>query len=128
MHELFGRARDDTDRQNRGRLRAEGHNRLVAPLLPVSMTLVAIAALLAGDHNRRGQNRRVVAAVVLAAALQASNLSMQNVVTKWPAAVPLLYANALLPILLASWWLSRGTPAWIARLPALLAVPRRGVA
>jgi lipopolysaccharide export system permease protein len=125
MHELFGSARDDADR---GRLRAEGHNRLVAPLLPVSMTLVAIAALLAGDHNRRGQNRRVVAAVVLAAALQASNLSMQNVVTKWPAAVPLLYANALLPMLLAGWWLARGTPAWIARLPALLAAPRRGVA
>lgn len=128
MHELFGSARDDTDRQNRGRLRAEGHNRLVAPLLPVSMTLVAIAALLAGDHNRRGQNSRVLAAVVLAALLQASNLSMQNVATKWPAAVPLLYANGLLPMLLAGWWLSRGTPAWVSRLSALAAVPRRAAA
>ena len=128
MHELFGRPRDDTDRQNRARLRAEGHNRLVAPLLPVSMTLVAIAALLAGDHNRRGQNRRVIVAVALAAALQASNLSMQNVVTKWPAAVPLLYANALLPLVLAGWWMHHGTPAWVARLPALLAIPRRRVA
>ena len=62
------------------------------------MTLAALAALLTGDYNRRGQGRRVVAAIVVAVLIQTAGVSMQTVITKWPAATPLIYVNALLPI------------------------------
>lgn len=121
LHELFSGPRDENDRQFRTRLRAEGHNRLVSPLLSLSMTLAALAALLSGDYNRRGQGRRVIAAIIAAVAIQTAGISLQTVIVKWPAMTPLIYINALLPIVLAGWWMVRGTPRWMRRIPALLA-------
>jgi lipopolysaccharide export system permease protein len=110
IHELFAAPRDENDRQYRSRLRGEGHNRIVAPLLSLTMTLAALAALLPGDYNRRGQTRRVIAAIVAAVVIQTSGVSMQTVITKWPATTPMIYLNALLPIALAAWWLLLGPP------------------
>lgn len=118
IHELFAAPRDENDRQFRSRLRAEGHNRIVAPLLSLSMALAALAALLPGDYNRRGQALRVIAAIVAAVVIQTSGISLQTVITKWPAATPLIYVNTLLTIALAGWWLMRGPPRLARRVPA----------
>ncbi len=105
LHELFGAPVDENDRQNRARLLAEGHNRLMTPLLSVTFALVALAALLSGEFNRRGQARRLVAAIVAAVVLQTSSIAIQNLVTKWPSFAPLIYVVALTPPALATWWL-----------------------
>lgn len=124
LHELFAGPQNENDRQFRSRLRAEGHNRIVAPLLPISMTLCALAALLTGDHNRRGQGRRVVAAIVAAVIVQTASVSLQTVITKWPGTTPLIYINALLPIAAAGWWLLRGAPRWLRRTAPPAAQPQ----
>jgi lipopolysaccharide export system permease protein len=115
LHELFGPPRNENDRQFLTRLRAEGHNRLISPLLPITMTLCALAALLTGDYNRRGQGRRVVAAIIAAVVVQTSSISMQTVITKWPGTTPLIYVNALVPLVVAAWWLVYGPRRWLRR-------------
>jgi lipopolysaccharide export system permease protein len=115
LHELFGPPRNANDRQFLSRLRAEGHNRIVSALLPITMTLCALAALLTGDYNRRGQGRRVVVAIVAAVLVQTSSISMQTVITKWPGSTPLIYVNALLPLVVAAWWLVYGPRRWSRR-------------
>ena len=54
--DLFRRA--ETYRQE---LIAEGHQRLVSPLYTIVFVLIGMAALLAGEFNRRGQTLRVLA-------------------------------------------------------------------
>lgn len=112
LHELFGPPQDENDRQYRSRLLAEGHSRLATPALAVSLAMVALACLLSGDFNRRGQGRRVVVAIVLAVVIQTAAIALQNVVIKFPALAPLAYLNVLVPLAIATWWLARGQPTW----------------
>jgi lipopolysaccharide export system permease protein len=79
---------------------AEGHNRMVSPMLSVGFVLMVLAILLSGDFSRRGQNRRILAAALLmvlaySAGIGAFNLSSDNI-----RLVPLLYANVILPIVI----------------------------
>jgi lipopolysaccharide export system permease protein len=107
LHELFGRPRDQHDRLYRARLLAEGHNRVVAPLLATALTLVALACLLSGDFNRRGQGRRALAAIVIGVALLSGSVAAHNAITKWRALAPLAYAIVVVPSLVSLWWLLR---------------------
>jgi lipopolysaccharide export system permease protein len=118
LSELFGPPRDDTDRTNLARLRAEGHNRLAASLLPIALALAALAVLLPGDIDRRGRGGRVVMAVAAAALIQTLALSLQNIAARWPMAVPLIYAHIAVVIIGSLWWLTQPTPAWLRRWSA----------
>src|SRR3546814_14941912 len=55
LSELLWPADDERDRRYRQELIAEGHQRLVAPLYTVVFALIGVAALPAGEFNRRGQ-------------------------------------------------------------------------
>lgn len=118
LHELFGTPVDENDRQNTARLLAEGHNRVMAPLLAMTFTLVALAILLSGEFNRRGHARRVVIAIAIVVVLQTSSIALQNLVTKFPSVSPLIYVAALAPLAIALWWLIYHRPG---RRPALRA-------
>jgi lipopolysaccharide export system permease protein len=107
LHELFGPPVDDNDRQYRSRLLAEGHNRLISPIIAITYAFVALAALLTGDLNRRGQGKRVIVAIALAVLLQTGQITAQNLITKWPAMTPLVYVLALGAPAIAVWWLAR---------------------
>ena len=85
--------------KQRQTLIAEGHQRLIAPLGPLVFPLIALAALLSGDHNRRGQTRRVVAASLIVVAIQAGMLGFTNLAAKVPAAVVLIYLTMLVPLI-----------------------------
>lgn len=122
LHELFRPPQDENDRQSRARLLAEGHNRIVTPLLAVTLTLIGLACLLSGDFNRRGQMRRVVAAIVAAIVVQTMAVAAGNLMTKWPSLAGLAYANAIVPGLIAGWWLLRG-PITAARPAAAAPAP-----
>lgn len=81
------------------RYRAEGHSRIVSPLLSLGFVLVALAILLSGDFSRRGQNKRIIAAALLVVALYSTSISAFNVSSDNIRLIPLLYANVALPIL-----------------------------
>ena len=125
LRELLGRPRSENDRLYRSRLLAEGHNRLAAPLLATTLALVALACLLSGDFNRRGQGRRLLTAIVIGVALLAASVAAHNAISKWAKLAPLAYAIAVLPGVISLWWLLRkprrrraASPAGAAPLPA----------
>jgi lipopolysaccharide export system permease protein len=79
------------------KLIAEGHQRLVTPFFCLSYALIALAALLTGELNRRGQLDRILWAVLAVIASQALNLAATNLATRELGMVVLMYASVLLP-------------------------------
>jgi lipopolysaccharide export system permease protein len=80
------------------RLIVEGHNRLVSPLYCLTYVLIALACLLTGELNRRGQGKRMLTAIGLIVILVALSFWTTNLANRSLGAVPLMYLNALLPI------------------------------
>ena len=111
LHELFNPTDEPDDVRNYDELIAEGHQRLAGPLQGLSFVLVALAALLSGQLNRRGQMRRVLAAFLCVAALEALSFASHDVAIRSLQTIPAMYAASILP----------GLGAMIV----LLRVPRR---
>jgi lipopolysaccharide export system permease protein len=86
---------------------AELHMRLSTPLLALSFAIIALAALLGGDYNRRGHGRRIAAAALLVVALQSASLGLTGLAGKLPAVIPLMYLLYLAPLAPGAWLLSR---------------------
>lgn len=108
-------ALDETDgftAANVSRMRSEGHQRLAMPFNLIGYALVAVAWLLSGDFDRRGQWRRVGGAILCAVALQAAALGAMNATAKSAFLAPLMYMVALLPILGGAYILTRGAQKW----------------
>ncbi len=115
LHELLAPDDSPHDRQYRDKLIAEGHNRIVAPLLALTLPFVALFMLLPGQFNKRGQLSRLLLAAGIAAALESIAIGALQAASKLPLLLPLLYANALIPILAGALILSprgsaRATP------------------
>jgi lipopolysaccharide export system permease protein len=87
---------------NYNKLVMEGHSRLSSPLLILASALIALACLLTGEFNRRGQLQRVVAACILVIGMQALWLVVKSLGEKYLAVAPLLYADAIIPIVVAA--------------------------
>jgi lipopolysaccharide export system permease protein len=92
------------------KLVVEGHRRLTTPLYVIALTLVALAAILAGEFNRRGQQRRIMAAAGVATVLQLLALGLSNLAVKFPVLIPLLYLTPLAAIAAAGYVLDRTRP------------------
>ena len=67
------------------------------PLQGFIYVLCAPAALLSGQHTRRGQVRRVLAAILCVAALEALSLVSHDMAVRSLQAVPAMYAASILP-------------------------------
>jgi len=119
LDELFGPPRREEDVTNASELRAEGHHRIVTPLSAFGLALIALAALLAGEFNRRGQAWRLAAAVTLGGLFEAGLLVLERAIIKVPAATPALYA-LVLGAPLAAWAVLRmhRWPRWRGLQPA----------
>jgi len=97
LHELFFPETPKVMASHGDSFRAEGHQRLVGPLYPLLFVLLAMAALLCGEFNRRGQVRRVIVAAACVMAVQGVGLGLHNLAAKVPMVIPLMYANVLVP-------------------------------
>ncbi|HYD17871.1 MAG TPA: LptF/LptG family permease [Patescibacteria group bacterium] len=86
------------DRDRREVFLAEAHADLVRPLLPLAFVLPALAILLIGPFNRRGQGRKVTAAVLVIVALMTANLVLTSATRRHLELAPLLYLSVFLPI------------------------------
>ncbi|MCW2248174.1 lipopolysaccharide export system permease protein [Azospirillum fermentarium] len=75
-----------------GNLTAELHQRFSAPLLSVAFTMLALASMLSGEFNRRGQSGRVAVAMVMVVVVQASAIGLTSLAGRNPAVIPLMYA------------------------------------
>jgi lipopolysaccharide export system permease protein len=104
LSELFWPTNDPDDVLNYYKLKAEGHQRLISPLYALSFAFIALALLVSGEYNRRGQARPLLIGTLAVVVVQAAGLGLDNLAARMPALVPLMYANALLPIL-GGWYL-----------------------
>jgi lipopolysaccharide export system permease protein len=89
------------DAWNRGKLLMEGHYRLAQPLQPFGFALVALAFLLSGEFNRRGQTWRVLAAIGLAVIMEVGLLGSKTLGEKQGWLAPALYLATIVPAALA---------------------------
>ena len=96
LPELLWPGEESRDQRYRQELIAEGHQRLVGPLYTVVFALIGMAALLAGEFNRRGQIKRVLAAIACVAALEGISLALHDLASRSTAAIPAMYAAVLL--------------------------------
>jgi lipopolysaccharide export system permease protein len=95
------------DRYYYNKLIAEGHSRLVSPLYPLALVIVALVCLLFGEFNKRGQFKRIVLAIVIAGTIQGGAIGLTNFAAKVPWAIVLIYVNAIAPILIGLFLLVR---------------------
>ena len=102
IQDLFTLGGDDgLSERNIRKLRIEGHTRLTGPLLNLGHALIAAAFLLSGTFDRRGQSRRVMAAIAVMMLLQGANLGATSLASGQLMWAPLMYVVAVLPILFA---------------------------
>lgn len=97
--------------------RVEGHQRLASPLYHFSYAFIALACLLSGGFNRRGQGDRLVLAISTMVALQALALGVSNLAARDLALIPLIYLLPLVPI---------AGGAWVLHAPSLAKSPPAG--
>lgn len=95
---------------------SEGHQRLIWPFYVITLTFLALAILLTGQFNRRGHWRKIVLAVVLAAAMLFSAVGLRGAVSLNPAMAVVAWLNLLLPLLASAWVLHKGVPRVLTRL------------
>lgn len=109
---------DGLDERTRRGFFIEAHQRLAAPLMIPAFLAIAFGALLSGDFNRRGQNRRILLAVVFAAAVQGLFFAFGSLANRMSGAVVLFYLLPLVTIVIAAVFIVRPTlfsPATEAR-------------
>jgi lipopolysaccharide export system permease protein len=86
------------DRSQQELFFVEANNRLITPLNAFGFTLTALAAVLLGPFNRRGQNKKVLLGAALVVTIQLLNIALVNLAKKHPEMLPLLYLNTLIPV------------------------------
>ncbi|MDP2205537.1 MAG: LPS export ABC transporter permease LptF [Alphaproteobacteria bacterium] len=94
----------------------EAHLRLLAPFNALGFTLVSLACILLGPFNRRGQNRKVLAAILIVIGLQAAEMALGNAAKKQPMLLPTLYALTFVPIIVAAFLMHLRGEQWLMAL------------
>jgi lipopolysaccharide export system permease protein len=107
LMDLLYPSSDPGDRQNYNELIAEGHQRLIAPLYVIGFIMIALAALLSGEINRRGQKFRLLVAFLCVAVIEGLSLAFQDLASRSLYAISGMYAVALLPTFAAVFVLTR---------------------
>ena len=107
LSELLNLTDGHDDVSNADRMMAEVHKRFSQPLHAFVLVLIALAGLLSGEFNRRGEWQRI--AVVSGAALgfEISALALVPLVSKNPLLAPAMYLIILFAGIVAIWWLGR---------------------
>lgn len=109
LHDLFNieKASPELHRKEHGKFIVEGHKRLVSPLAALAYTLVGLACLISGGFSRRTQTRQVCLAIAIMVVLQGGTLALENFAAKNLAAIPLMYAHVIVPIVLGHFFMVR---------------------
>jgi lipopolysaccharide export system permease protein len=107
------------DREIR-RFYAEAHQRLSGPLTALSFALVGLAVALTGEFRRHGGGLRIGLGIGLVVGLLALGLTAGNLAARDNGWVPLIWAQTILPGIVAAWWLG-GAPGWPRPAPPPLA-------
>lgn len=113
LHELLDPGGGPLDVANAGKLFAEAHWRLTAPLYAVAFVLIAVASMFYGEYDRRRDWTRIVVAAIAVMTLQTFALGFTSIVANAPELVSLMYANVAIPVVVCLYLLftTRRVPA-----------------
>lgn len=75
----------------------ELHQRFLVPLSVLSFSLIPLACLLPGEFSRRGQVKRIIAAIAAAFFYETASLGVNDLAARFDEAIPLMYVVDLLP-------------------------------
>ncbi len=100
---------DRRDRSQHKKLVSAGHQRLASPLLAIAFVLLALAALLTGDFNRRGQGWRITVVTGAMVIIQSASLGLHHMAGRSLTLIPALYALPLVVIAASLWLLLWGS-------------------
>lgn len=102
MSELINLDTADLSSPAAGKLHMELHRRLALPLSALGFVLITLSTLLSGGFSRRGEGKRVFAAILLAAGYQGALLGIMNAAAKNEALLLAIYGVALFPIIVGT--------------------------
>lgn len=97
----------NSDWKQRLKFYAEGHQRLATPLLAIAFALMALAALLTGDFNRRGLALRITVVTSAMLIVQSLSVMLYHLAGKIVVAVPFMYLLPAACIIVSLWLLTK---------------------
>ena len=118
LHELFNPQDTHPSETYYADLIAEGHSRLVQPILPLTCAAVTLAILLTSSYSRRGQVVDICTAVFATVIILVISLGMRSLASKQPIMIYAMYANALMPLVIALYYIvipRKLRTSWMAR-------------
>ena len=86
---------DVVEERHRREFVAEGHRRLLTPMMTIALVFFAFGSLFSGDFDRRGSNWRVFYAMIFGLLLQAAVLGTPGLMTRFPHLIPMVYVVAV---------------------------------
>lgn len=86
--------------------RAEAHQRIIWPLYNISLALLAIATLLSGQFNRRGQWRRISISVGIGTMILFSAVGIRGAMASNSLMIPAAYLLLIIPVAIMCWIIS----------------------
>lgn len=92
----------------RGRLYAEGHEQISAPLYALVLPLVALAGIVGGGFTRHGYAKRIGATIALGLALRLLGIAAKAATNGAPLLWPGFYAPPLIGLVVALWYMEHG--------------------
>jgi len=103
LSELLNPAPEDvTTPRARNLIIEELHERLSSPFYPLTFVLIAIAMLGQARTTRQGRGQALILAFVLATAARVAGLTVNNMISLNPGAIPLVYAIPIGAAILAA--------------------------
>jgi lipopolysaccharide export system permease protein len=118
LHELFDPQDTRPNEPYYADLVAEGHSRLIQPILPLTCAAVTLAILLTGGYSRRGQVVDICKVVFATVIILVISLGMRSLAGKQPIMIYAMYANALLPLVVSLYYIlvpRRLRTSWMVR-------------
>ncbi len=85
----------NSDSMELDRYRAEFHQRIVNPLLSAVFSIIALAFILRGNFNRRGNVKNIIFATLAATTFLISTMACYNLISSSEKNIPLLYLNLI---------------------------------
>lgn len=95
LHQLLNPDSELSD-DELAKYRSEINQRFTYPLLPISLTLIALSFILRGQFSRRGNSINIILAIFSAAAFLGISITSYNLIETSPKFIILPYANFLL--------------------------------
>lgn len=117
LWELFTPDPDSVrDQESRREFFVEINRRLISPFFAPAFTLLALALLLLGPVDRRGQGWRIAMAVIMVLLIQGGYLSAFNIARSSNWGLVVMYLLVIVPIVISGWLLHERSESFRRRV------------